>query len=122
MKFKPRLFKNMEIQKKWLSEFKERPTITRQKFKRNFPLNYYRKMLGPMESLGWDGLLPFPINVYSNLVRFFYYNLEVGNLDNIEYTIDSRVKGKNIILNCTILFKITGIANAVDSIFINKPS
>ena len=52
-----------------------------------------------MEALGWDGLRPLPTDVYLNLVRFLYYNLEVGNLDNIKYTIDSRVRGKNIVLN-----------------------
>ena len=83
---------------------------------------YYKKMLAPMEALGWDGHRSLPTDVYSNLVRFFYCNLKVRNLDNIEYTIDSRVKGKNIVLNPIILSEITGIANVGDCIFINKPS
>ena len=60
--------------------------------------------------------------MYTNLVRFFYCNLKVGNLENIEYTIDSRVRGKNIIRNPTILSEIIGIANVGDYIFISKPS
>ena len=60
--------------------------------------------------------------MYLNFVRFVYYNLEVKNLDNIEYTIDSRVMGKNIVLNPTILSEITGITNAGDCILVNKPS
>ena len=79
-------------------------------------------MLAPMEALGWDGFRPLPTDVYLNLVRFFYYNLEVGNLDNIEYTIDSKGRGKNIVLNPTILSEITEIANAGDCIFISKLS
>ena len=88
----------MKIQNTWLLEFEERPIITEREFEKNFPLKYYKKMLAPMESLGWDGLQPLPTNVYSNLVRFFYYNLGIGNLDNIEYTIDLRVRGKDIVL------------------------
>ena len=65
--FKPGLFKNMEIQKTWLPEFKERPIITRREFEKNFLRKYYKKMLAPMESLGWDRLQPFPTDVYSNL-------------------------------------------------------
>ena len=79
-------------------------------------------MLAPFEALGWDGLCPLPTDVYSNLVRFLYYNLKLENLDNIEYTIDSKVRRKNIVLNPTILFEITGIKNDGDCIFINKPS
>ena len=56
-------------------------------------------MLAPMEPRGWDGFRPLPTDVYLNLVRFFYYNLEVGNLG----TLNSRVRGKDIILNLIIL-------------------
>ena len=80
-------------------------------FERNFPLKYYQKMLALMNALGWNGLRPLPKDVYTNLVRFFYCNLEVVTLENIEYTIDSRVQGKNIVLTPTILSEITGIAN-----------
>ncbi|GFY90943.1 hypothetical protein Acr_07g0011390 [Actinidia rufa] len=79
-------------------------------------------MLAPLDALGWNGLRPLPTDVYSNLVRFFYCNLEVENLDNIEYTIDTRVRGKTIVLNPTILSEIIGITNVGDCIFINKPS
>ena len=48
--------------------------------------------------------------------------MEVGNLDNVEYTIDTRVRGKNIVLNPTILSEITGIPNEGEFIFISKPS
>ena len=41
MEFKPWLFKSIEIQKMWLSEFKERPIITRRELKKNFfPVKY----------------------------------------------------------------------------------
>ena len=49
---KPRLFKNEEIQKTWLSNFKERTVITGLDFNVYFPLKYYRKMLAPVEALG----------------------------------------------------------------------
>ena len=75
-----------------------------------------------MDALGWNGFRPLPKDVYTNLVRFFYCNLEIGNLDNVEYTIDSKVRGKDIVLNPTILSEITGIANAKECIFINKSS
>ena len=45
MVFKPRMLKTMEIQKKLLPEFKDRPIITGWEFKRNFSLKYYQKML-----------------------------------------------------------------------------
>ena len=72
--------------------------------------------------LVWDGLLSLQTYVYSNLVRFFYNNLEARNLDNIEYTIDTKVRGKIIVLNTTIIYEIMGIPNMGDCIFINKPS
>ncbi|GFS38866.1 hypothetical protein Acr_00g0059940 [Actinidia rufa] len=120
--FKPRMFKSMDIQRTGLPEFKDRPITTGREFERNFPLKNYQKMLAPTHALGWTRLRPLPKDVYTNLVRFFYCNLEVGNLDNIEYTIDTRVRGKNIVLNPTILSKITGIANAEECIFISKSS
>ena len=75
-----------------------------------------------MDARGWNGFRPLLDDIYTNLVRLFYWNLEVGTLKNIEYTIDSRVRGKNIILTPTILSEITGIANARECIFISKPS
>ena len=79
-------------------------------------------MLAPLKALGWDGLCPLPTDMYSILVKFFYFNLEVRNLANIEYKIDSRVRGRNIVLNPTILSEITEITYVGDCIFINKPS
>ena len=79
-------------------------------------------MLAPMEALGWDRFCPLLKDVYSNLVRLFYCNIEVRNLDNIEYTIDTKVRGRDIVLNPTILFEITGIANVGKCIFISKLS
>ena len=122
MVFKTRLFKTFEFQKTWLLEFKEMLIIMGREFERNFPLKYYRKMLAPMDALGWNGLQPLPYDVYSNLVRLFYCNLKIGNLDNVEYTIDSKVRGKSIILNPMILFEIIGIVITGDCIFISKPS
>ena len=79
-------------------------------------------MLAPMDALGWNGFQPLPKDVYTNLVRFFYCNLEIGNLDNVEYTIDSKVRGKDIVLNPTILSEITRIANIGECIFFSKSS
>ena len=112
----------MEIQRTWLLELKDRPIIMRCEFERNFPLKYYQKMQGLMNTLGWNGLRPLLTDVYTNLVRFFYCNMEVETLDNIEYTIDSRVRGKNTVLNPTILSKITEIANEGEFIFSSKPT
>ena len=47
--------------------------------------------------------------------------LEVENLDNIEYIIDPKLRGKTIVLNPTIISEITGIPNSGECIFINKP-
>ena len=77
----------------------------------SFPLQYTRRMLAPMSALGWDGFRPLPTDVYSQLVRLFYYNLEVSTLDNVEYSIDSKVRGKTIALTPTILSEITEITN-----------
>ncbi|GFZ01084.1 hypothetical protein Acr_14g0007190 [Actinidia rufa] len=60
--------------------------------------------------------------IYSKLVRLFYCNLEVGNLYTLEYTIDSKVRGKTIVLTPTTLSEITGIANEGELVFISKPS
>ena len=79
-------------------------------------------MLALVEAIELEGLLPLPTDVYSNLVRFFYYNLEVGNLDNIMFTIDTKVREKDIVVNPTILSEITWIPNSSEFIFINKPS
>ena len=120
--FKPRLYKTLEIQKTWLPVFKDRPIIAGWEFEWSFPLKYHQRMMGPMNALGWNGLRPLPNEVYTNLVRFFYCNLEVGTLENIEYIIDTRVWVKNIVLTPTILFEITEIANVRECIFIRKPS
>ncbi|GFS44404.1 hypothetical protein Acr_00g0090140 [Actinidia rufa] len=66
MVFKPRYYKTMEIQRTWLSEFKDRPIITGRDFERNFLVRYLLKMLAPMDSLGWNGLRPLPDDVYTN--------------------------------------------------------
>ena len=55
-------------------------------------------------------------------MRLFYCNLEVGTLDNIEYSIDSKVRGKIIVLTLTILSEITRIANEGEFTFLSKPS
>ncbi|GFY95346.1 hypothetical protein Acr_10g0007310 [Actinidia rufa] len=83
---------------------------------------YRQKMLEPARVLGWNTLIPLSKNVYSDLVRYFYCNLEVGNLDNAEFTIDSYVRGKHIILNPTILSQIIGVPNDGELIFLEKPS
>ena len=51
-------------------------------------------MMELVEAQGWKGLMPLPMSVYSNLVRQFNCSLEVGNLDNEQFTIDTKVKGK----------------------------
>ena len=62
-----------------------------------------------------------PMDVYSDLVRLFYCNLEIGNPDNFEFTIESRVY-ENIIQNPSILSEIIGVPMIWDHIFIKKPS
>ena len=68
-------------------------------------------MMEPVRALGWSALIPLPTSVYSELVRYFYCNLEVGNLDKPEFTIDSYVRGKHIELNPTIQSQIIGVPN-----------
>ena len=53
--------------------------------------------------------MPLPTDVYSNLVRLFYSNLKVRTLDNVEFTIDSRVREKNKILTPSMLSEIIGV-------------
>ena len=53
--------------------------------------------------------MPLPTDVYSNLVRLFYSNLKVRTLDNVEFTIDSRVREKNKIITPRMLSKIIGV-------------
>ena len=46
MVFKPRFFKTLDIQRKWLSEFKERPIITGREFERSFAMQASMDALG----------------------------------------------------------------------------
>ena len=79
-------------------------------------------MIEPVEARGWEGLMSLPMSVYSNLVSLFYCNLEVETLDNVEFTIDTTVIGKDIVLTPSILFNIIGAPNIGDNTFIDKPS
>ena len=76
----------------------------------------------PVKAQGWERMLPRPTDAYLSLVRFFYYNLEVGTLENNEFPIDTRVRGNNIVLNPIIFSNIIGVPNDRDSVFIDKPS
>ncbi|GFY97640.1 hypothetical protein Acr_12g0001810 [Actinidia rufa] len=89
--FKPRLFKNLEIQATWVSDFKERAIITRWNIDIEFLEKYQRKMMELIEAQGWEGLVHLPTDIYSTLVRLLYYKLEVGTLENDEFTIDKKV-------------------------------
>ena len=40
----------------------------------------------------------------------------------MKFTIDAKVKGKNIVLTLSILFNIIGVPNVGDGLFIDKPS
>ena len=91
---RPRYFKSLEIQRRWVPEFKERHIITGREFERNFPLKYYRKMLALMNAIGWNNIRPFPKRVYSKLVRLFYYNLEVGNLKTSSTSLTQKLEAK----------------------------
>ena len=51
--FKLQLFKNEEIQKTWLSDFREWTIIIERDFNFKFSLKYYRKILKLVEALGW---------------------------------------------------------------------
>ena len=53
--------------------------------------------------------------------EIFYCNLEIENLDNDEFTIDTRIRVNDIILNPTILSQMINVPNMGDN-FINKPS
>ena len=113
----------MTIQKTWAPEFKERYIIMGHEFEKNYFEKYTHQMMAPMtHSDGLTSDQPLPKRLYTKFGKSFYCNLEVGNLDNIKYTVDSRVRGKNIVLNPTILSKITGITNEGEYIFISKPS
>ncbi|GFY91139.1 hypothetical protein Acr_07g0013350 [Actinidia rufa] len=79
-------------------------------------------MLRPLIALGWMNVRPLPKVVYTKLVRAFYCNLEIGTLDNIEYSIDTWVRGKNIVLTPSILSEIMGLPNKGECVFISKPS
>ncbi|GFZ06751.1 hypothetical protein Acr_18g0009210 [Actinidia rufa] len=116
-----KFFKNERIQSCW-AEFQHRNIITGRNIEESFKPKYRQKMLEPARVLGWNTLIPLPKNVYSDLVRYFYCNLEVGNLDNAEFTIDSYVRGKHIVLNPTILSQIIGVPNDGELIFLEKPS
>ncbi|XP_057488693.1 uncharacterized protein LOC130774654 [Actinidia eriantha] len=120
--FNSRWFKTVDFQKKWDMNFKTRQIIVGRDFEKTFPGKYTTQMLTPMNALGWTNFRPIPKLAYTKLVRSFFCNLEVGNLDNLEYTIDSRVRGKNIVLTPTILSEITGITNEGELVFISKPS
>ena len=41
--FKPQYFKSLELQRRWVSEFKERHIITGREFEKNFPLSIIRE-------------------------------------------------------------------------------
>ncbi|GFS41478.1 hypothetical protein Acr_00g0074560 [Actinidia rufa] len=116
-----KFFKNERIQSSW-AEFQHRNIITGRNIEESFKPKYRQKMLEPARVLGWNTLIPLPKNVYSDLVRYFYCNLEVGNLDNAEFTIDSYVRGKHIVLNPTSLSQIIGVPNDGELIFLEKPS
>ena len=53
---RPRYFKSLEIQRRWVSEFKERHIITGREFERKFPLKYTRKMLALMDVFEWNNI------------------------------------------------------------------
>ena len=117
-----RWFKNLAIQKTWNLEFKKRHIISGRDLEKSFPRNFAYQMLAPMDKLEWSNFCPISKCVYTKLVRAFYCNLEVRNLDNVEFTIDIKVRGKDIVLNPSILSDITVIPNEGEFIFISKPS
>ena len=119
--FRRKFFKNEKIQATW-PDFQNRNIITGRNIEDSLKPKYREKMLAPVQALGWSALIPLPTSVFSDLVRYFYCNLEIGNLDNSEFTIDSYVRGKHIELNPTILSQIIGVPNEGDLIFIDKPS
>ena len=120
--FNQKWFKTAIFEDKWNSEFKKRHIISGRDFEKSFPGSYAHQMTHPMDVLGWTNFRPLPKMVYTKLVRAFYCNLEIGLIDDHEYSVDSRVRGKNIILNPSILSEITGISNEGECVFISKPS
>ncbi|GFZ18474.1 hypothetical protein Acr_27g0002130 [Actinidia rufa] len=116
-----KFFKNERIQDIW-PDFQNRNIITGRNIEDGFKPKYRQKMMEPVRALGWSALIPLPTSVYSDLVRYFYCNLEVGNLDKPEFSIDSYVRGKHIELNPTILSQIIGVPNEGELIFLDRPS
>ena len=96
----------------WLPNFKERAIIIGRNIDIEFLKKYRRKMMELVETQVWEGMMPLPKDVYSTLVRLFYCNLEVRTLENDDFTIDTRVRAKNIVLTLSILSKIIGVPNA----------
>ncbi|GFZ18363.1 hypothetical protein Acr_27g0001020 [Actinidia rufa] len=103
-------------------DFQNRNIITGRNIEDGFKPKYRQKMMEPVRALGWSALIPLPTSLYSDLVRYFYCNLEVGNLDKPEFSIDSYVRGKHIELNPTILSQIIGVPNEGELIFLDRPS
>ncbi|GFZ11218.1 hypothetical protein Acr_22g0006160 [Actinidia rufa] len=119
--FRRKFFKNERIQDIW-PDFQNRNIITGRNIEDGFKPKYRQKMMEPVRALGWSALIPLPTSVYSDLVRYFYCNLEVENLDKPEFSIDSYVRGKHIELNPTILSQIIGVPNEGELIFLDRPS
>ncbi|GFS37512.1 hypothetical protein Acr_00g0052350 [Actinidia rufa] len=119
--FRRKFFKNERIQDIW-PDFQNRNIITGRNIEDDFKPKYRQKMMEPVRALGWSALIPLPTSVYSDLVRYFYCNLEVENLDKPKFSIDSYVRGKHIELNPTILSQIIGVPNEGELIFLDRPS
>ena len=76
--------------------------------------------MDPVEAQGWKEMMPLYTKVYSEYLRLIYYNLEIGNIENIEFTVESKVGRKNIVLNLSTLSEIINTPMIGDHIFLDN--
>lgn len=71
------------------------------------PLSYHRYINNVITAVGWDAMMNIPNVYYPKLVRYFYCNLDVDrNAD--EFTLVSRVKGVDFILDVSTMSNFLG--------------
>jgi hypothetical protein len=82
------------------SNFANKPIITGRKV--NLPEKYHSRLNNFITNAGWNVMLVPPSKVYPKLVRYFYCNLSVDHTADT-YTLVSRVKGVDIVLDVATL-------------------
>lgn len=99
------LFPNFPYSQRW-GDFSSRSIITG----RGVVLapKYHHLLNDYLRIMNWEGLLNIPLNVYPELVRYFYNNLTIVD-DPQGYLLASYVKGQHILFNVGGLAKFLGI-------------